>query len=130
MSVHMGQEAEARGRRAVTEQELRRIYTTAAAHIRDNYAEDLTVGAVARVAWTSPRQLQRAFEAIGDTTFRAYVRGVRMDIAREAIEGSPHISIREVGLSVGYRQAAQFTKAFRSRHGMNPSALRSGRLAS
>ena len=124
MSVHLGQEAAARGRRAVTEQELGRIYETAAAHIREHYAEDLSVASVARVTYTSPRQLQRAFEAIGRTTFRTYLRTVRMQVARRAIEDSPHMSIRDVASSVGYRQPAQFTKAFRSEHGLNPSELR------
>jgi AraC-like DNA-binding protein len=35
--------------------------------------------------------------------------------------------VREVAHRVGYRQPAQFAKAFRRRHGLAPSAFRSSR---
>jgi AraC-like DNA-binding protein len=37
--------------------------------------------------------------------------------------------VRDVARRVGYRQPAQFAKAFRRHHGMSPSAYRTQRLS-
>ena len=36
------------------------------------------------------------------------------------------LTVREVAHRVGYRQPAQFAKAFRRRHGITPRAFRAG----
>jgi AraC family transcriptional regulator, regulatory protein of adaptative response / methylphosphotriester-DNA alkyltransferase methyltransferase len=38
--------------------------------------------------------------------------------------GGPGLTVREVAHRVGYRQPAQFAKAFRRHHGSSPSAFR------
>jgi AraC-like DNA-binding protein len=49
-----------------------------------------------------------------------------MDAAAELLaRGS--LTVREVAQRVGYRQPAQFAKAFRRRHGLSPSSYRSRR---
>ncbi len=35
-----------------------------------------------------------------------------------------HAPVRDIAMSVGYRQPAQFAKAFRRHHGTPPSSLR------
>ena len=115
-----------RGRRSATERELQRIFDMATAYVQQHYGEQVDLGVVARHAYTSRRQLQRAFQAVGGTTFRSYVRAVRMDIARRALETSPELTIRDVAFHVGYRQPAQFAKAFRAHHGHNPSEMLTG----
>jgi transcriptional regulator GlxA family with amidase domain len=39
------------------------------------------------------------------------------------------MTVREVAARVGYRQPAQFAKAFRSHHGTSPSEYRSNAVA-
>lgn len=46
-----------------------------------------------------------------------------MDRAAEMLAGS-EMTVRDVAHSVGYRQPAQFAKAFRRRHGLAPSDFR------
>ena len=73
---------------------------------------------------SSRRQLQRAYAEIGDTTFREHLTRVRMQRAAELL--SRHgMTVREVARRVGYRQPAQFAKAFRRYQGLAPSAFRS-----
>ena len=72
---------------------------------------------------SSRRQLQRAYAEIGETTFREHLTAVRMDRAAELLE-SRGLTVREVAHRVGYRQPAQFAKAFRRHHGLAPSAFR------
>ncbi len=56
------------------------------------------------------------FAEVGETSFREYLAKVRMrHAARLLREGA--IPVREVAQSVGYRQPAQFAKAFRRHHG-------------
>jgi len=88
-----------------------------------DYASDLSLDQIAQRIASSRRQLQRAYAEIGRTTFRDHLTGVRMDRAAEMLATGPH-TVREVAHRVGYRQPAQFAKAFRRQHGVAPSAYR------
>src|ERR671924_372789 len=90
------------------------------------YASDLALDDVARRVASSRRQLQRAYAEIGKTTFRDHLTRVRMDRAAEML-ASRALTVREVARRVGYRQPAQFAKAFRRYQGLAPSAFRSDR---
>ena len=78
---------------------------------------------VARALASSPRQLQRAFEEVGETTFSDYLREVRLRNAAELLARQP-LTVRQVSLLVGYRQPAHFAKAFQRRFGMTPAEHR------
>jgi AraC-like DNA-binding protein len=90
------------------------------------YAADLALDDIARRVASSRRQLQRAYAEIGGTTFRDHLTRVRMERAAELL-ASRALTVREVAHRVGYRQPAQFAKAFRRHHGVAPSDYRSGR---
>jgi AraC-like DNA-binding protein len=49
-----------------------------------------------------------------------------MDAAADLL-GRGSLTVREVAQRVGYRQPAQFAKAFRRHHGLSPSTYRSRR---
>ena len=89
------------------------------------YASDLALDDIARRVASSRRQLQRAYAEIGHTTFRDHLTRVRMERAAEMLS-SPGLTVREVAHRVGYRQPAQFAKAFRRHHGTAPSDFRAG----
>ena len=72
---------------------------------------------------TSRRQLQRAFAEAGETSFRSYLQRVRMERAAELLREGP-TPVNQVASAVGYRQPAQFAKAFRRHHGAPPSSFR------
>jgi AraC family transcriptional regulator of adaptative response / methylphosphotriester-DNA alkyltransferase methyltransferase len=99
--------------------------------IEEEYAnERLSLTVVARKIATSRRQLQRSFSEVGGTSFRRELQRIRMSRAADLLyEG--RLSVQEVAAAVGYRQAAQFAKAFRRSHGAPPSSFRrtNGRLA-
>jgi transcriptional regulator GlxA family with amidase domain len=102
------------------------LFEDAVAIVEAEYASDLSLDDIARRVASSRRQLQRAYAEIGDTTFREHLTNVRMDRAAELL-ATRGLSVREVAHRVGYRQPAQFAKAFRRRHGLAPSAFRSSR---
>ena len=93
--------------------------------VDQEYGSDLSLDEIARRVASSRRQLQRAYAEIGRTTFRDHLTRVRMEKAAELLS-SRAMTVREVAHRVGYRQPAQFAKAFRRYQGQAPSAFRSG----
>ncbi|MBA3301562.1 MAG: helix-turn-helix transcriptional regulator [Thermoleophilaceae bacterium] len=91
--------------------------------IEREFAQDLDLDHLARQVATSRRQLQRVFNEIGGTSFRTYLARVRMRKAAEMLQANT-APVRDVAQRVGYRQPAQFAKAFRRHHGTPPSRYR------
>jgi AraC-like DNA-binding protein len=87
------------------------------------YSSDLSLDEIARRVASSRRQLQRAYAEIGQTTFRDHLTGVRMEKAAGLL-AARSLTVREVAHRVGYRQPAQFAKAFRRHTGVAPSDYR------
>jgi AraC family transcriptional regulator of adaptative response / methylphosphotriester-DNA alkyltransferase methyltransferase len=92
--------------------------------VEHEYAADLSLDDIAHRLASSRRQLQRAYAEIGRTTFRAHLTRVRMRKAAELLANGRGLTVREVAHRVGYRQPAQFAKAFRREHGAAPSDFR------
>ena len=101
------------------------LFEDAVAIVEREYSSDLSLDDIARRVASSRRQLQRAYAEIGHTTFRDHLTRVRMARAAEMLAGRG-VTVREVAHRVGYRQPAQFAKAFRRYQGRAPSAFRSG----
>jgi AraC family transcriptional regulator of adaptative response / methylphosphotriester-DNA alkyltransferase methyltransferase len=96
--------------------------------VDQEFGSDLSLDDIARRVASSRRQLQRAYAEIGHTTFREHLTRVRMEKAAELLTAHG-LTVREVARRVGYRQPAQFAKAFRRHLGVAPSDYR-GRHAS
>jgi AraC family transcriptional regulator, regulatory protein of adaptative response / methylphosphotriester-DNA alkyltransferase methyltransferase len=101
------------------------LYEDAVAIVEREYGTDLSLDDIARRVASSRRQLQRAYAEIGRTTFREHLTAVRMERAAEML-AARGLTVREVAHRVGYRQPAQFAKAFRRHHGSSPSDFRVG----
>ena len=99
------------------------LFEEATAIVDQEYGSDLSLDEIARRVASSRRQLQRAYAEIGRTTFRDHLTGVRMEKAAELL-AARGLTVREVAHRVGYRQPAQFAKAFRRHHGSAPSDYR------
>jgi AraC-like DNA-binding protein len=104
------------------------LFRDAAAIVEEDYASDLSLDDIARRVASSRRQLQRAYNEIGDTTFRDHLTEVRMNRAAQLL-AERDLTVREVANTVGYRQPAQFAKAFRRQHGVAPSEYRAANRA-
>jgi AraC-like DNA-binding protein len=113
--------------RTATVQLRTSLFDDATAIVAEEYASDLSLDDIARRVASSRRQLQRAYKEIGDTTFREHLTAVRMDRAAELLM-TRSLTVRDVARRVGYRQPAQFAKAFRRRHGVSPSDYRAQRF--
>ena len=105
------------------------LYEEATEIVDQEYGSDLSLDEIARRVASSRRQLQRAYAEIGQTTFRDHLTRVRMEKASELLAGRT-LTVREVAHRVGYRQPAQFAKAFRRHLGVAPSDFRAGHARS
>ena len=110
--------------RAATVRHRTSLFEEATSIVESEFASDLSLDDIARRVASSRRQLQRAYAEIGNTTFREHLTAVRMERAADMLR-SRGPTVREVAHRVGYRQPAQFAKAFRRHHGASPSAYRS-----
>ena len=102
------------------------LFEDAVAIVENEYATELSLDDIARRVASSRRQLQRSYAEIGQTTFREHLTRIRMERAAELL-AARGLTVREVAFRVGYRQPAQFAKAFRRHHGVSPSDFRAAR---
>jgi AraC-like DNA-binding protein len=110
-------------KRELTQLERTNLFRAAVAIVEVEYARDLGLDEVARRVASSRRQLQRCYAEIGGTTYRTHLIATRMQRAAELLARTT-MTVRDVADSVGYRQPAQFAKAFRRHYGVTPSAYR------
>lgn len=99
------------------------LFEEAVEIVESEYGSDLSLDEIARRVASSRRQLQRSYAEIGETTFRTHLTAVRMQRAADMLS-SGRLTVREVAHRVGYRQPAQFAKAFRRIMGVSPSDWR------
>jgi AraC-like DNA-binding protein len=109
--------------REATVQLMAELYIRAQVAVERGYRRPLTLGTLAQALAVSPRQLERAYDEIGLTTFAAHLRAVRLRNAAELLAHQP-LTVTDVARLVGYRQPSHFVKAFRRRFGITPGAFR------
>ena len=109
--------------REATVQLMAEVYIQAQVAVERGYRRPLTLATLAHSLAVSPRQLERAYDEIGLTTFAAHLRAVRLRNAAELLAHQP-LTVTDVARLVGYRQPSHFVKAFRRRFGVTPGAFR------
>ena len=102
----------------------RRLYLLARVLVARHYRRPLTLVTVAEALSSSPRQLQRVYAQFGEVTFAEDLYARRMAAAAELLIEQRAIPVSDVARLVGYRQRAQFARAFRRRYGVAPACFR------
>lgn len=87
-----------------------------------------TVADIAEMANTSIRSLQRTLSESG-WSYRQILNTVKFEQATKLLL-IPETKISEIALSLGYTDAAHFTRAFREMAGVSPSQFRKFHLES
>jgi transcriptional regulator GlxA family with amidase domain len=85
--------------------------------------EDLSVEALAGRACLCPRHFRRRFKAEFGTSPANFVERLRLDEARRRLSAGDN-SIENVGMSVGFKSADAFRRAFERRLGVSPNHYR------
>ncbi len=86
-------------------------------------ARDWTLALVAAAAATSVRHLSRLFRDEAGVTVLAYLHGIRIAMAREAL-ATTGWNVDRVAESAGFRSAHQLRRVWRKEESLSPSAAR------
>ena len=91
--------------------------------IVSHLSEDLSVEVLATKACLCPRHFSRRFKTEFGHTPADFVERLRLDEARRRLSNGDN-SIENIGLSVGFKSADAFRRAFERRLGVNPGDYR------
>lgn len=99
---------------------LQRVDAYVAAHLAD---PALSPETIARAHFVSTRQLHRLFAARGVTVSR-HIRAQRLERCRADLAAGGDVGVAELARRWGFVDAASFSRAYRARFGVPPSADR------
>lgn len=92
-------------------------------HLKNNLTKSVSVSDLARIAKCSESHFHRAFKESTGRSPHQYLLDLKIETAKEQLMRSS-ASISDIGKSVGYKQAGQFSAAFNKRVGLTPSEFR------
>lgn len=93
-------------------------------YFEDHYEQKISLDRIAGNMYLSPFYISRIFKAeTGDTPIH-YLIDIRLQKARELLLEKPDLSIQEVAAKVGYDDAYHFSKLYKKKFGVSPSATR------
>lgn len=91
--------------------------------IEQNLDDDLSLERLAAVACFSPFHFHHLFRGMIGEPVAQYVRRIRLERAAGQLHGSAR-PVTEIAFDAGYDSHEAFTRAFRARFGLSPSAFR------
>ncbi|MDA8227531.1 MAG: response regulator [Desulfitobacterium hafniense] len=91
----------------------------AAAYIRQNYQEDITLDQIASKLFLSPSYFSRMFKKNVGESFASYVIRVRMEHAQSLL-ATGKFSVTQVAKKVGFENSGYFSTVYKKHFGMSP----------
>jgi len=91
--------------------------------IEEHLAEEISLAALAEVVDLSLYHFARAFTQSFGVPPHRYHMARRIDRARGLLE-KPALSVTQIGIQIGFREASSFTRAFRKFTGLTPTEYR------
>lgn len=93
-------------------------------YFEEHYAQKISLDQIAGNMYLSPFYISKIFKAeTGETPIHSLIE-IRMEKAKELLLNDPSASIQEVAAKVGYEDAYHFSKLFKKKFGVAPSAMR------
>jgi YesN/AraC family two-component response regulator len=92
--------------------------------VRDHLAEELTLDRMAREFYFSPAYFSRLFSRVAGCSFLEYVKQQRMARAATLLRARPARRIQHVARDVGLSDRRYFSRLFKERYGVTPTAYR------
>ena len=92
-------------------------------HILDNLDQPLQLEDIARIACFSQFHFHRIFQAMLGETLAEFVKRVRLERALKILSHAPARSLSEVSLECGFSSSSDFSRSFKQRYGVPPSAF-------
>lgn len=96
----------------------------AALYIEHNLAEPLRASDIAKHASLSVFHFQRLFSAYMGEPLNQYISARRLESAAKKLAHTPNVNLLQLGLDSGFQTHSAFSKAFKTKFGVAPSAFR------
>ncbi len=96
-------------------------------YIHNNYQDNLTLNDVATHVFLSENYFSTLFSQKTGTTFRNYLRGFRIEKAKELLT-TTNLRIYEVAQQTGYTEHSHFVRAFKALTGQSPGDYRQSKI--
>jgi AraC-like DNA-binding protein len=92
-------------------------------YIRAHARDDLVIESIAEAAGVSARSVFYGFRHARNTTPMAYLRNVRLDLARRELQSARHTggTVSRAAANAGFTNFSQFSKIYKARFGQTPS---------
>ncbi len=92
--------------------------------IEGHFADNISTNQLAKVSGMSLRTLNRRFKAATGAGPLEYVQSVRIEMAKRQLDSSAK-NVESIAIDCGYKDARSFSRLFRARTDVSPSAYRS-----
>ena len=92
-------------------------------YILRNLDQPLQLEPVAEVAGFSPFHFHRIFRSLTSETLNQFIKRVRLERAISILSHEPKAALTEVALECGFASSSDFSRSFKQRYGVPPSAF-------
>jgi len=100
------------------------MITRAKQFIRDHFAEELSLGQVAKAVNTSTFYFCKMFKKFTGINFTEYLSRIRIENARNLLL-NPNLRVSEIAYEVGFQSLTHFNRVFKKVVGQSPTEFRS-----
>ena len=111
-----------KSRTATTASYIERV-NRAIDHVVSHLHEPLRLRDLSRAARLSPFHFHRVFQALVGATPAEFVKRLRLDMALGRMAGARTPSLTSIALACGFSSSADFSRCFKQRFGVPPSAF-------
>ncbi|MGQ0615231.1 MAG: AraC family transcriptional regulator [Planctomycetaceae bacterium] len=92
-------------------------------HIVQHLSQPLGLREIAEKGFFSPFHFHRVFRAVAGETVAQFVKRLRLERALHKLSHGPPRSLTEIALSCGFSSSSDFSRSFKQRYGVPPSAF-------
>ncbi|MBT9777229.1 response regulator [Clostridium sp. MCC353] len=92
-------------------------------YVREHYKEDLSLSGLSSVFGLSPNYISTLFKQKAGCNFVSYLTSLRMKEGKRLLMETK-MTIREIGISIGYNNTSFFIRSFKKAEGVTPSEYR------
>ena len=100
-----------------------KLIEQAVSYIRENFASDITLSALAKKFSVSPEHFSRIFKKETGLGFSKYLNSLRLQYAEQLLKTSGGQNITQVAESCGFEDSNYFSKKFKEVYGISPKKV-------
>ena len=91
------------------------------AYLREHLSEPLSLQELSNLFAISQTYMSKLFRKYTRQSYHQYLTGIRMERAKQLMEGNNELYVKEIAEMVGYRDQFYFSRIFHSYTGKSPS---------